>query len=410
MTEEKPSLLRQLRIDRTPKSERNSPKLLWTVPSLLLIAAIVGGIWWWQKSHSGPLVHIAYARAVVVAGGTAPEASILDASGYVVPYRQATVASQIAGRVISLPVQEGDQVLAGQELARLDDRDQQAARLQAMAGIVQAQALLAQANAAFSDAIPIFRRSSEEFSRGLISADAFDTARTEYDTARTTVAVREAGLTDAQANLTAANTALSETVIDSPFTGVVTATNVQIGEMISPFGTGSFTRSGIVTLVDMTSLEAQVDVSEIYIDRISRGQKVVVTLNAYPSWEIPGKVVAVIPTADETTATVKVRVALELRDPRILPQMGLQASFLEAPSGNSSIGPGAVVESDAVLSSGDTGTVFVVKDNHVEVRRVQLGALNGNDQVILGGLRPGDPVAIGDLAQLNEGMRVRVAN
>jgi RND family efflux transporter MFP subunit len=408
--EEKPSLLRQLRIDRTPKSKRGTSKLLWTVPAVLLIAAIVAGIWWWQQSQSGPLVHIAYARAVIIAGSAAPEASILDASGYIVPYRQATVASQIAGRVISLPVQEGDQVLAGQVLARLDDRDQQAARLQALAGIIQAQALLAQANAALSDAIPIFQRSSEEFSRGLISADAFDVARAEYDTARTNVAVRQAGLTDAQANLAAANTALSETVIDSPFTGVVTATNVQIGEMISPFGTGSFTRSGIVTLVDMTSLEAQVDVSEIYIDRISRGQKAVITLNAYPSWQIPGKVIAVIPTADETTATVKVRVALGLRDPRILPQMGLQASFLESTSGGSAIGSGAVVESDAVLGSGDIGTVFVVKDSHVDARRVQLGALNGNDQVILGGLVPGDPVAIGDLAQLSDGMKVRVAN
>lgn len=262
MTEE-PSLLRQPRIDRTPKLKRATSKLLWAVPAVLLIPAIVVGIWWWQQSQSGPLVHIAYSRALIIAGSAAPEASILDASGYVVPYRQATVASQTAGGVISLLVQEGDQVLAGEELARLDDRDQQAARLQAVAGIVQAQAVLAQANAALSDAIPIFQRSNAEFSRGLSSADAFNVARADYDTARTNVAVRQAGLTDAQANLAAANTALSETVINSPFTGVVTATNVQIGEMISSFGTGSFTRSGIVTLVDMTSLEAHVDVSEI---------------------------------------------------------------------------------------------------------------------------------------------------
>ena len=410
MTEEKPSLLHQLRIDRTPKPKRKAPKLLWAAAPVLCVVAGLAAVWWWQTYDSGMPVHAEYARAVVIGGGPVPEASILDASGYIIPHRQATVASQIAGRVISLPVEEGEQVAAGQILARLDDRDQQAARLQALAGIDQSQALLAQAETALADATPIFDRDRDQQARGLISAEAFDTERADYDTKRTNVAIQQAGLTNAQANLAAANTALSETVINSPFAGVVTETNVQVGEIISPFGTGSFTRSGIVTLVDMTSLEAQVDVNEIYIDRISRGQQVAITLNAYPDWQIPGKVIAVIPTADETTATVKVRIALGSRDPRILPQMGLQASFLGAASTGSAIGTGAVVGSNAVLSSGDTGTVFVINGNHVEARHVQLGALNGNDQVILEGLAPGERVVVGNLAQLSDGMRIRVMN
>jgi RND family efflux transporter MFP subunit len=410
LTDEKPSPLHRLRIDRTPKPKRKAPKPLWVAGPLLCIVAGLAAFWWWQSYDAGTPVHAVYARAVIVGGGSASEAPILDASGYIIPHRQATVASQIAGRVISLPVEEGEQVAAGQVLARLDDRDQQAARLQALAGIDQSQALLAQAKTALADATPIFDRDRDQLTRGLISAEAFDTEQADYDTKRTNVAIQQAGLVNAQANLAAANTALSETIITSPFAGVVTETNVQVGEIISPFGTGSFTRSGIVTLVDMMSLEAQVDVSEIYIDRISRGQQVAITLNAYPDWQIPGRVIAVIPTADETTATVKVRIALGLRDPRILPQMGLQASFLGVASTGSAIGTGAVVESDAVLGSGDTGTVFVIDGSHLEARRVQLGALNGTDQVILNGLAPGERVVIGNLAPLSDGMRIRVVN
>jgi RND family efflux transporter MFP subunit len=410
LTEEKPSLLHQLRINRVPKPKRKTPNLFWAVGLALFIITSLAAFWWWQNYDSGTPVHAAYARAVIIGGDSAQGAPILDASGYIIPHRQATVASQIAGRVISLPVEEGEQVVAGQVLARLDDRDQQAARLQALAGIDQSQSLVAQAETALADATPIFGRDRDQLARGLISAEAFETEQADYDTKRTNVTVQKAALIDAQANLAAANTALSETIITSPFAGVVTETNVQVGEIISPFGTGSFTRSGIVTLVDMTSLEAQVDVSEIYIDRISRGQGVAITLNAYPAWQIPGKVIAVIPTADETTATVKVRIALGLRDPRILPQMGLQASFLGAGPAGSAIGAGAVVESDAVLGSGDTGTVFVIDDGHLKARRVQLGAVNGNDQVILKGLAPGERVVIGDLAHLSDGMRIRVTN
>ena len=409
MTEEKPSLLHQLRIDRTPKPRRKTPKPSWAAIPVLCIIAGLAALWWWQRYDSGTPVHAVYAGAVV-AGGSAQDASILDASGYVIPYRQATIGSQIAGRVISLPVEEGEQVAAGQMLARLDDRDQQAARAQALAGVGQAQASLTQAETALADATPIFNRDRDQLARGLISAQAFETARADYDTKRTNVAVQKAALTDAQANLAAAQTALSETVITSPFAGVVTQTNVQVGEIISPFGTGSFTRSGIVTLVDMTSLEAQVDVNEIYIDRVRRGQQVTITLNAYPDWQIPGRVIAVIPTADETTATVKVRIALGLRDPRILPQMGLQASFLAAGPAGAAIGAGAVVERDAVRGTGDIGTVFVLDGNHVAARPVSLGAIRGNDQVILKGLAPGERVVAGDLTQLRDGMKVRVVN
>jgi RND family efflux transporter MFP subunit len=410
MNNEEPSRLDRLRIDRTPRPTRFPAKRAWLAAIGLLAVVAAGGFWWWQQNNAGVLVHAVFARPVVSGGTSTVQGSILDASGYIIPNRQATVASQITGRVAALAVQEGEQVSQGQLLARLDDRDQQAARLQALAQIAEAQATLAQAKTTLADATPIFGRDQDEMTRGLISVEAFDTERIDYDEKRTAVNVQQAGLADAQANLAAADTALSETIIDAPFAGVVTETNVQVGEIISPLGTGSFTRSGIATLVDMASLEAQVDVSETYIDRVYAGQNATIVLNAYPDWQIPGKVIAIIPTVDETTSNVTVRIALGQRDKRILPQMGLQASFLEAVVGSTKFDAGAVVESDAVLRSGETGTVFVINGHYIEARRVRLGARDGDDQIIISGLAPGECVAVGNLAQLRNGLRIKLAN
>ena len=410
MTDEQSALIDQLRIKRTPKPKRGRSKLPWIMLLLLLLAAAGGGYWWWQNNETGVPVTTANARALPSSNQPSAGASMLDASGYVVAHRQATVASLLAGWVAALPIEEGEQVTQGQILAQLDDRDQQAAKIQAQASVAQAQAALSQAQATLADAAPIFNRQRQEETRGLISAEAFETARSSYDTARTSVSVEQAALDTARANLASAENQLSETIIRSPFAGVVTATNVQVGEIISPFGTGSFTRSGIATLVDMNSLEAQVDVSETYINRVSEGQKVTVTLNAYPDWQIPGQVTAVIPTADETTATVKVRIALGVKDTRILPQMGLHASFLAAASAAGVAAEGAVIERDAVQTgaSGDGGTVYVVDDDHVDARSVKLGAHSGSDQIILSGLSPGETVAVGDLSTLSDGAKIRV--
>jgi multidrug efflux pump subunit AcrA (membrane-fusion protein) len=188
--------------------------------------------------------------------------------------------------------------------------------------------------------------------------------------------------------------------------------------MVSPISAGGgYTRTGVGTFVDMESLEIEVDVSENFINRVHPDQSVTARLNAYPDWAIPAHVIAIIPTADRAKATVKVRVGFDARDERILPEMGVRVAFLDTPtsapteSASAAGGQSAfVVPTDAVQASGDTGVVFVLNDNRVERRAVRLGARVANGQIVLSGVSAGARVAAGDLSQLADGARVRVAN
>jgi len=216
----------------------------------------------------------------------------------------------------------------------------------------------------------------------------------------------------ADANLALAQRNLDDTVVRAPFGGVVTVKAAQEGEMVSPVSAGGgFTRTGIGTIVDMQSLEVEVDVSENFINRVHAGQEVAVKLNAYPDWEIPARVIAIIPTADRAKATVRVRVGLDEKDARILPEMGVRVAFLDEHGA-----PGAVprnsavlVPPDAVQSNGDTGVVYIIDEDTVERRTVRLGTRSQNGQVVLSGLTPGTRLAVADFAALKDGSRIRIA-
>ena len=254
---------------------------------------------------------------------------MLDASGYVVAQRQATVSAKTTGRLRDLYIQEGQSVKAGEVIARLDDSNSLAALAQARAGVAQAQAGVQAAQVALNDARPIFSRNEQERSAAVISAQDFDAAKQTYDAAQTNFAIQQAALAAARANLLVAERYQDDTVVRAPFTGVVTVKAAQPGDIVSPVSAGGgFTATGICTIVDMDSLEAEVDVSENFIHRVTAGQAATVRLNAYPDWAIPGQVVAIIPTADRSKATVKVRVGFKTRDARILPEMGARVSFL----------------------------------------------------------------------------------
>jgi RND family efflux transporter MFP subunit len=207
-----------------------------------------------------------------------------------------------------------------------------------------------------------------------------------------------------------------DTIVHAPFTGVVTTKNAQPGEIVSPLSAGGgFTRTGICTLVDMDSLEVEVDVSENFISRVHAGEPAILKLNAYPDWQIPAYVIAVIPTADRSKATVKVRVGFKSRDPRILPEMGARVSFMssENKSGATPAAGGVVIPAEAVVpgaqSGADTGAVFVIHGDTVERRVVRLGARSADGQVVLSGLSAGERVALGDFSKLKDGARVKIA-
>lgn len=256
-------------------------------------------------------------------------ASVLDASGYIVAQRQSTVSAKTTGRLRDLYVQEGEHVAAGQIVARLDDSNTLAALAQARAQLEQAEAGLAGARTALTDARPIFRRNREERTAAVISAQDFDTAKSLFDAAQAAVATQQAAVAAARASLTVAERFEQDMIVRAPFSGVVTNKAAQPGDIVSPVSAGGgFTQTGICTIVDMGSLEADVDVSENFIHRVHPGQAAVVRLNAYPDWSIPAHVIAIVPTADRSKATVKVRVGFATRDARILPEMGARVSFL----------------------------------------------------------------------------------
>jgi len=412
-SDDKSALLNQLRIDRTTESdeENGGRGLLWAGIAVAVIA-IAGGAYWYQTRSSGVLVKIAMAREI--AGSTASRgASTLDASGYIVARRQATVSSKITGKVMEVLIEEGQRVTKDQVIARLDDSNYRTAFEQARAQVGQAKANVHAAQVAFDNARPTFERNKKQIEQGVISAQTFDSAKAAYDASETALAVSQRAEEVARAALATAQQNLNDTIIRAPYAGVVTVRAAQAGEIVSPMSAGGgFTRTGIGTIVDMDSLELEVDVSENFINRVKPQQPASVKLNAYPDWEIPAEVVAVIPTADRAKATVKVRIGFKVKDPRILPEMGARVSFLDdskpTDGAVASVAPAVVVPTEAVQSDGDTGVVFIVNEDKVERRAVRLGAKTSDGQIILAGLTAGAKIAVGDLALLSDQAEIQI--
>jgi len=399
--DDKAALLNQLRIDRTETPAPGSAVRIWIlIAALVVIAAATGG-WFWLRSSDVPVRVVA--PQPVADAGAASAGSILDASGYIVARRQATVASKITGKMVELDIEEGDHVQEGQVIARLDDSNVRAALAAAHAQLDFAKAGLAETEVNLANAHRDFDRQTSLVKGHFVSQAALDNSKTSMDALSAQLATQRSNIAVAQRNVEVADRNLADTVVHAPFAGVVTVKAAQPGEIVSPLSAGGgFTRTGIGTIVDMDSLEIQVDVNE----------KVTAKLNAYPDWQIPGHVIAVIPTADRSKGTVTVRIALEQKDPRILPEMGVRVSFLASSSGAGDVHPvpGLSVPPDAVQVSGSVGVVYVVHDSTLERRAVKLGAGSSNQVIVLSGLQPTERVAIGDFARLKDGAKVRVEN
>jgi RND family efflux transporter MFP subunit len=245
------------------------------------------------------------------------------------------------------------------------------------------------------------------------TAQALETAQAQRDALRAKLAAAGEAIRVAQEAVAVAEVQLDNTVVRAPFSGVVVAKAAQPGEMVSPLSAGGgFTRTGIGTIVDMESLEIQVDVNEAFINRVKPGQPVEASLNAYPDSRLAAEVIAIIPTADRSKATVKVRIALKQRDARVVPDMGVRVAFLDRPPAAPDAGTpsraGVLVPADAVRPDGDQGVVFVYVDGKVERRRVTPGPTFGADRQVLSGLRPGDRVVVSPPDSLRDGAAVRL--
>jgi RND family efflux transporter MFP subunit len=403
-------LLKELKLDRDERAPRSRTRLLAAGVVVLLLLA--GGLWLLLGRTTPPTVRVAVARAA----GQAGAASVLDASGYVTARRQATVSAKITGKVTEVLIEEGMRVEEGAVLARLDDTEARAQLALARAQLTAARSQLAEIRAQLEQAERDYARQEELIRRELVSAQSMDAARATRDTLRARLAAAQEQIRVAQEAVSVAQVQLDNTVIRAPFSGMVIAKSAQPGEMISPISAGGgFTRTGIGTIVDMDSLEIQVDVNEAFINRVAPGQPVEATLNAYPDWKIPASVIAIIPTADRSKATVKVRIAIARKDPRIVPDMGVRVAFMEpeATRRQAAPEPGVILPADAVRLEGAAeaaGVVFVVAGDKVERRAVTLGRTAGATRMVLSGVRDGERVVVSPPESLKDGGTVRVAS
>ena len=394
--------LDSLRIDRG-RQEPSAAKQWWIVAGALLIALVAVGIWLAARPARGQ-VRVAPAVAIKTEG----RATILNASGYVTARRAATVSSKFTAKVVEVLVEEGMRVQAGQVLARLDASIPNASLRLAQAEAAAAGSALEETRVRIEEARLDMERARSLASQQISSQSDLDRARAQYNALQARLVAQRDSLSVAQRAVALRSQDVEDAIIRAPFTGIVVSKNAQPGEMISPISAGGgFTRTGICTIVDMDSLEIEVDVSEAYITRVRSSQPVVATLDAYPDWQVPAHVITVIPTADRQKATVKVRIGFDVRDARILPDMGVKVAFVEdQPSTTGSMA--VEVPKPALRRDGEQDVVFVIADERAERRAVKVLSTDSDRVRLASGVSAGENVIIEGPAELKDGDAVRI--
>ncbi|MGH7326691.1 MAG: efflux RND transporter periplasmic adaptor subunit [Candidatus Rokuibacteriota bacterium] len=392
-----------LTIDEGARRGSRRPRWRLIAAGLAALLLVAAGLFYVLREKP-PVVDVTTVRADK--GG---RPALLNASGYVTPRRRATIAAKITARVNEMLAEEGMHVEPGQILARLDDSDARARLASAKAERDATAAALGDLRVNLDNAERELRRAEELFKRGLVAEQARDQARTAVESLRARIALAREQVSVGEARVQVAQQDLDNCTVRAPFAGIVVSKDAQRGEMVSPVSAGGgFTRTGIATIVDMSSLEIEVDVNESYIARVRSGQPVTAVLDAYPDWQIPAKVRTVIPTADRQKATVKVRVTFDRLDPRILPDMGVKVTFLgDEPSGQEA-GGRVRVPRTAVREEGGTASVYVYREGRVERRAVRLGQAFGNEHEVLAGLSDGEQIVVTAVNELRDGQRAQV--
>jgi len=398
--------LAALRIEREPDRRRGSRWVAWIGVVAVLGAGAYGG-WRWATRQRP----VAVETATVSERAAGTQAAVLNASGYVTARRRATVSSKITGKVVEVNVEEGMAVTEGQVLARLDDSTLRAGLALADAQAVAARSGVRENEVRLAEAKVTLVRRNQLLAEKLVTQADVDAAQAEVDSldARISAAREQVRVAERQIELERTN--LDDTIIRAPFSGIAISKDAQPGEMVSPVSAGGgFTRTGICTIVDMRSLEIEVDVNESYINRVKPDQDVTAALDAYPDWQIPARVITMVPTADRQKATVLVRIGFKQLDPRILPDMGVKVTFLRdaeeahAPAAR----PVTLVPKAAIRTENNQAYAFVVGNDLVDRRAVKTGGADGDRVEVLAGLNPGERVVVSPPAGLTSGMAVTV--
>jgi RND family efflux transporter MFP subunit len=435
--------LASLRIDSSARGG-GSRRGVWIV--VVVLAAIVAGGWLWTRRVEADAVKTAVVTADTGAG--AAPGAVLNASGYVTARRRATVSSKVTGKVVQVYIEEGKEVRRGDVLARLDDSQLRASLNVGRAQLEAARRAAAEDQARLREAELTLQRRRQLLKEGVIGRAELDTAEAEVASLKARIAMAQQQVEVAESQVKAIETDLNDMVVRAPFDGVAISKDAQPGEMISPVSAGGgFTRTGIGTIVDMSSLEIEVDVSESYINRVRPGQPVEAVLDAYPDWRIPAHVITTVPSADRQKATVRVRIGFDratasertrlsprepsgdqgspaservrgsagakppgqVLDPRILPDMGVKVSFLnERPAQTEQVRRARLlVPKTAVRSDNGTDVVFVVHEDRAERRAVRVGAADGDRVEVISGINAGERVVVDGPATLADGARVK---
>jgi RND family efflux transporter MFP subunit len=395
--------LAALRLDREPDAPPRRRWIGWTVLAILLIGA-GAGVWWWLSRERPVEVEV----ATVSSRQAGAQAAVLNATGYVTARRRATVSSKITGKVMQVNIEEGMTVREGQILARLDDETQRASVALAEAQAEAARRNVNESEVRLNEARINLARLTKLVGIGYSTAAEVDAARAAVDSLDARIRAGREQVRVVERQIALERTNLDSTIIRAPFAGVVISKDAQPGEMVSPVSAGGgFTRTGIGTIVDMASLEIEVDVNESYINRVKPDQAVTAVLDAYPEWQIPARVITTIPSADRQKATVLVRIAFMQLDPRILPDMGVKVTFLrDSEDSAPAARPVTLVPKAAIKTDGKQSYVFVVMNDRVDRRAITTGGADADRIEVIAGLNAGERVVVSPPAELSAGARV----
>ncbi|MEM7050576.1 MAG: efflux RND transporter periplasmic adaptor subunit [Acidobacteriota bacterium] len=399
--------LSDLRIDDQDRRGDGGGRGLRLGLALLLLVLALAVAWWWLRPRAVEVT----TTALAVEGAGRPSAAVLDASGYVVARRRATVSSKITGKIVEVLVDEGLAVKQGQVLARLDPASPERRLRLAEAEVESARSAVAETDVLLADARRTLARSRSLAEREIVSQSDLDADIAAVDALEARLALGREQIAVAERRVAVDRQSLDDTVVRAPFDGIVVTKDAQPGEMISPVSAGGgFTRTGICTLVDMSSLEIEVDVNEAFINRVRPAQPVRAILNAYPEWSIPASVITTVPTADRQRATVRVRIAFDELDPRILPEMGVKVAFLESAAEEPALAAEPTrrwLDRRAVRRVDGESVVFVVADGVARRRPVTLGSERSGRVDVLEGLEPAETVVLEAPSELTDGVAVR---
>jgi len=395
------SKLNDLKLDRDDEDRRGGGAWLWF---FLLVALVGGGAWgahWWKQNAATEVATVAVRRVV-----TGESATVLNATGYVEPRRLSTISSKVTGKITEVLVEEGMKVKKGQVLARLDTTNIEANLRLAQAQLEVSRTALKETNVRKREADLELKRVAKLVKEEISTQAELDSATAAHDAQVALLERQTEEIKVANRQIELWQQEIADREIRAPFDGVVVDKNAQPGEMISPMSSGGFTRTGICTIVDMTSLEIEVDVNEAYINRVQPDMPVEAKLDAYPDWKIPCKVIAIIPTADRNKATVKVRIGFNELDPRLLPDMGVKVAF-QSVQNEKEPTVQFVLPSAAVTRQGGRDVVFLINNNLVERRAVTLGDERDGEVTVLAGVNGSDKVISPVPADLKPGIKVK---